>query len=317
MQTTTTITQTSIGGTASAGLSVPEEDGVCDILCQLLLEGIDIHRCQAAQALGMIGGGMAVDALIKALLDEDEDVRTDAAAALVRIGDPRADAQLLENLIGDPCPEVKLAAMTALSASKNDEVKPWLLRILAGRDEEINWDEEEFYTTGWDDWLDMQIKAIDALADLGVSEAVAGIVAAISDDDALDICETGMKALARIGSSGVAALAGFMDDRDKRRRRRAAYVLCRCDGPEAEKAVLRAIADPSAEVRLAVTRGLAGVNPADLKLGALLLDDSPEVRAEAIRLCGAEHEKRLDLLLDDKAPRSDEKSWIFWRDTRN
>lgn len=280
--------------------SARKDGDVCSALCDVLLGGIDIHRVLAAQALGHIGGNEAVDALIKALLDEDEDVRTDAATALVRLGDSRADKQLLENLIGDPCPEVKLAAMTALAATRNSEVVPWLLRILASRDEDIVWDEDEFYATGWDDWLDMQLKAIEGLANLGVEEAVPGIVTAINDDEAQDITDVAMKALARIGPSGIAALAAYLENDDARLRRHAALVISRCDGPVAQSAVLRAIGDPSSEVRLAVARGLAEKNPADERLAVLLLDDQPQVRAAAVPLCGAHHESRLDLLLDDK-----------------
>ncbi len=280
--------------------SARKDGDVCTALCDVLLGGIDIHRVLAAQALGHIGGDEAVDALIKGLLDEDEDVRTDAATALVRLGDPKADKQLLENLIGDPCPEVKLAAMTALAATRNSEVVPWLLRILAGRDEDIVWDEDEFYATGWDDWLDMQLKAIEGLANLGVEEAVAGIVTAINDDEAQDITDTAMKALARIGPSGIEALAAFLENGDARMRRHAALVISRCHGPIAQNAVVKAISDPSIEVRLAVAKGLAEKNPADERLEVLLLDDQPEVRATAVQLCGAHHENRLDLLLDDK-----------------
>ncbi|NQU58597.1 MAG: HEAT repeat domain-containing protein, partial [Rhodospirillales bacterium] len=280
--------------------SARKDGDVCGALCDVLLGGIDIHRVLAAQALGHIGGEEAVDALIKALLDEDEDVRTDAATALVRLVDAKADKQLLENLIGDPCPEVKLAAMTALAATRNSEVVPWLLRILASRDEDIVWDDDEFYATGWDDWLDMQLKAIEGLANLGVEEAVPGIVTAINDDEAQDITDTAMKALARIGPAGMTALAAYMEIDNARLRRHAASVIARCDGAEAVNAVRLAICDPSVDVRLAVTRGLAGRNPEDERLEALLLDDDPQVRLEAVRCCGEHHANRLDLLLDDK-----------------
>jgi len=280
--------------------SARKDSDVCSALCDVLLGGIDIHRVLAAQALGHIGGEEAVEALIKALLDEDADVRTDAATALVRLVDAKADKQLLENLIGDPCPEVKLAAMTALAATRSREVVPWLLRILASRDEDIVWDDDEFYETGWDDWLDMQLKAIEGLANLGIEEAVPGIVTAISDAEAQDITDTAMKALARIGPSGITALAAYLENGDARLRRHAALVITRCDGVEAVKAVRLAICDPSVEVRLAVARGLAGRNPEDERLEALLLDDDPLVRGEAVRLCGEHHASRLDLLLDDK-----------------
>lgn len=274
---------------------------VCGVLCDILTNGVDVHRTLAAQALGKIGGTQAVDTLIKGLLDEDEDVRTDCATGLARLTDPRADEQLLENLIGDPCPEVKLAAMGALTGTRNKNISAWLLRIMAGRDEEIAWDEDEFYATGWDDWIDMQQKAIESLGDLGVEEAVPGIVAAIKDDDSLDITEIAMKALSRIGAAGISALAEFLDEHeDVRRRRRAAGVLSSCEGPIANDAVGRALQDQSIDVRMAAARGVAAINPADQRLAILLVDQDPGVRAQGVELCGAYHPQRLDLLLDDK-----------------
>jgi HEAT repeat protein len=45
------------------------------VLSEILLEGVDVHRCAAARALGQIGDPQSADALQKALLDEDPDVR--------------------------------------------------------------------------------------------------------------------------------------------------------------------------------------------------------------------------------------------------
>ena len=91
--------------------------------------------------------------------------------------------RLLDNLLGDPCTGVKLNAIDALSRMRCREVVPWLRRLIKGRDEAINWDEAEFYEDGWDGWLDIQVKAIEALAALGVEQAVPDIVAAIDDPD--------------------------------------------------------------------------------------------------------------------------------------
>jgi len=48
------------------------------------------RRWKAAESLGRMGDGRAVDALIVALTDEDWRVRQKAAWALGKIGDPRA-----------------------------------------------------------------------------------------------------------------------------------------------------------------------------------------------------------------------------------
>jgi len=76
------------------------DEAICKVLSEILDNGVDVHRCLAAQALGSIGGEAVVEPLIAALLDEDEDVRTDAAAALSKLADPRSGKQLMENLLG-------------------------------------------------------------------------------------------------------------------------------------------------------------------------------------------------------------------------
>ncbi len=96
------INQANNDANSSAGSkNGPALELVCQTLGGILSDGIDIHRCQSAKALGRIGAPVAVQPLIKALLDEDEDVRTDAAEALCELAHPQAGEQLLENLLGD------------------------------------------------------------------------------------------------------------------------------------------------------------------------------------------------------------------------
>lgn len=277
-------------------------DEVCEALCQVLRYGVDLHRGQAAQALGRIGHRGAVETLIGALLDEDPDVRTDAADALARLADGSAGEQLLENLIGDPCADVKLAAIEGFARMRWRDAVPWLRRLVKGRDEEIAWDEGEYFEAEWDSWADIQVKAIEALAELGVVDAVPEIVDAIEDDDGQDLTELAFRALARLKEPGIAALIAFQRDANERRRRRAAAILGGLAGSTAvDDAVKLALGDPSVDVRLAAARSMAANRPSDPRLEILFGDGEPEVRAEAVRLCGREHPERMDTLLDDDA----------------
>jgi HEAT repeat protein len=273
-------------------------------LCQVLATGVDVHRCLAAQALGKIGHPGSVETLIAALLDEDEDVRTDAAAALVGFASPAAGKQLMENLLGDPCSGVKVKAIDALVRLRNQEVVPWLRRLLKGRDEEVAWDEEAFYHDEWDDWADIQVKAIEALAQLGIEDAVADIVEAINDEFGQDLTEVGFKALGHLGEPGAAALTRYLEDGDERQRRRVAVVLAAMETEVTQAAIKRALCDRSMAVRLAAARGLAARSPSDHRLSALFQDEEPELRAEAVRLCGRHHPQTVQALLNDEAPQA-------------
>lgn len=269
---------------------------------RVLGSGVDVQRCLAAQALGHMADAGAVPALVAALRDEDEDVRSDAAAALAGIGDERAGAPLLENLIGDPCTDVKRAAVDGLGRMGVPAAVPWLRRLARGRDAEIFADDGEFFETGWDGYVDVQTAAIDGLATMGAGEAVPDIVGAIDDEFAQDLTATGFAALARLGGAGTEALAGYLDHADGRRRRRAVAVLAGLDSAVARDAVARALADPSADVRLAALRGLAAHRPGDAGVAAMFADPDAGVRAEAVRLCGAGHAEAVFAALDDPAP---------------
>ena len=278
----------SINSPAGHG-SIQEEDiqriylsDVVDVLAALLRDGVDVHRCGAARALGEIKSDQATEVLLEALLDEDEDVRTDAAEALAVIGDQRASKQLLKNLIGDPCSDVKMAALNALTKMKVAEVIPWLKRLLSWHDAEIIWDEDEFYEGGWDSWVDLQIAAIKALAEFGVEDAVPEIVTAINDEDAQDLSEFAFSAFARMGAAGAGALVDYLGDKDSRHRRRAAVVLAGIDHDAARKAVLHGLKDPSKDVRLAIAGALNTNSFNDQICEILLADQEPELRAIAI-----------------------------------
>lgn len=274
-------------------------DDVCARLCEILRDGEDVCRSLAAQALGRIGRSEAADALIESLLDEDEDVRADATKALSGMADSRACGKLLDNLIGDPCGDAKMGAIEALGRARYSPAVPWLRRLATKRDDEIAWDEQDYYDSGWDDWADVQHRAIRVLGEMGVTEAVADIVTAMEDEFGQELTDVGFEALVRLGESGIGALAAFQDNDSERIRRKAAAILADADGPEADRAVAKALRDQSAEVRLAVLRPLAAKNPSDPRLALLLRDGDETVCAEAIRLCGKEHPGILDTQLDD------------------
>ena len=294
---------TAVPATSDASMpndtGVAPQDRVCARLSKILADGADVHRTVSAQALGVIGRPDCVPALLEALLDEDPDVRVDAATALGRIGDPAAAPRLMDNLLGDPCSEVKLAAIDALVAMQYGPVVPWLVRLLKGRDEEIAWDEDEIYRDGWDDWIDIQVRAVNGLARFGAAQAVPDIVEAMDDEFGQDLSEAGFRALARMGEPGVAALIEYLEDKDIRLCRRAVAALATSDALYAQEAVGRALKAKSTELRAATLRAVAARNPKDPRLTELFVDRQPEIRAETIRLCGRLYPARVAILLRD------------------
>lgn len=271
----------------------------CESLGEILKTGIDVHRCAAAQALATVGSNTAVSILIPALLDEDPDVRVDAAEALASIGDPSVAEHLMKSLIGDPEPDVKKAALSALIAFGYAPVVPMLRKMAVSRDCDVDWDEDEFYSEGWDSWLDMQILAIKGLAMFGTNDAVPDVLGAMGDEMGQDVSEFGVAALARMGEDGALALDQLFPLSDPRLQRRIAEVVVRSDNPHVQPQIDTLLTDPSAKIREITLRGLT---PADPRFEPLFADPSPKVRAAVVRRAGQSFPSLVKTLITDEDP---------------
>ncbi len=87
-------------------------------------------RAWAANILGEVRAARAFPALVRALDDLDDEVRAKAAAALGRIGDPRAVTYLLDHLLTDPAPFVRARIASAMGQFQEPEVVDTLVRAL-------------------------------------------------------------------------------------------------------------------------------------------------------------------------------------------
>lgn len=256
----------------------------------------DVIRLRAIQALSAIGAANS-PALIEALLDDDEDVRQDAAQALGALGVQDAAPQLLENLIHDPCGEVKLACVTALAELKSEDAAPYLRTLVTGRGEDITWDEDELHQDEWDDWLDTQIASIKALGRMGDVAAIEPIVMALMDEDGQELGDVACEALGRIGEASVPTLGVFTQSQNRRLRHRALRTLASIGGAEVEAILRKATTDKDGAVRLIAYEALM---PKDAALVEQALTDAVEdIRIAALEEAGFSEPELLDRMMRD------------------
>ncbi|MEE8453273.1 MAG: HEAT repeat domain-containing protein, partial [Limibaculum sp.] len=297
---------------ADGAPSLPRLDAAAVIARHLQSED-EVTRCLAAKAMGIIGGNIggntggdvAADALVAALMDTDPDVRADAMEALVTCARPRDAAQLRRSLIGDPVQEVKVAALRALAGLGDRDSIALIRRLALDRAEDtVSWED----TAGmWDDWLEVQIAAVEALGELDAAGAVEDLLAARSDEFGQELDHVVFSALSRIGDGGIAALTGLLGDDDDRVRARALTALSQtrpeilaplierfvadanpevrslavaCAAPESAHAERLALHDPDAAVRLRALSAFGGQRP-DIATAALA-DPDEAVRAAAL-----------------------------------
>lgn len=245
----------------------------------LLENGTEADRCVASRALGVLHDKNAIDKLSQHLQDEDIDVCIDAASALGQIADQRSVEPLLESMQQDPDGEVRTAVIEALGKIDDKRVIPALLSALRKRPENLEWD------GNWDPWWDMQLKAVTALGQLRVKEAVPILMEMLADDEYQDLDNELLKALAQIGGTGITALMQHFSHGNSRVRRRVMTALRFSPQKKLGNELTKGIKDKKSEVRVAAIQTLSKLNAKHFLGGLLLLikkDPDAEVRASAI-----------------------------------
>lgn len=272
----------------------------------------EVIRCAAVRALGCYGTAdpRSREVLLSLLRDPDPDVRSDAIEALAPLVRRQDAAVILQSLQGDPVREVKLAAIQILVGLEDSTCIPQLRALAKSKCEDaIAWEDE---IADWDDWLDVQIAAIDGLGSLGVTDSIEDLLAALNDEMGQTLDIPVFRALAQLGKPGLVWLLASVEAGQGLSRKRAADALAEVD-PEllrahldqllqAEEVALRllgldflsvdmpqaeamAFADPSEQLRCVALRRFAQARPEWVI--AALTDPSETVQSTALGLFGA------------------------------
>ncbi len=244
----------------------------------------DPELCLVAQLLGYISAPASTPLLAKLLRQADPDIRIDAARSVAKTGDASVRDLLSENLHIDPVGEAKVEYVKTLQVLGVSGVLPSLVKLIAGRSEdaEIAWEED---VLDWDDWLDVQVAAIEAASGLAAEDqfddVVQAILAALNDPEGQDLWPVATFALARLGSPGCVALGRLCDGAPPLNRRRIAAALSKSTDPSVAGMLAHLCRDESAAVRIAAIR--AAASHGHFELCEAGLDDLlPEVRVQTL-----------------------------------
>lgn len=219
-------------------------------------------RAWAANVLGEVRSQRAFGALVRALGDPDDEVRAKAATALGRLGDRRAVGYLLEHLLTDPAPFVRLRIASSLAQFGGPEVIDRLVGALGD--------------PAW--WV--RLRSVEALEQIG-SAAEAPLLVALDDADP-EIRARAAVALERLGvpDNAVRML------QEGERVAEGSELLARIARAGARELLAELLLHRSPEVRKAVVSAIQRAGRRDLGIELIRIaagDQEPELRALALQ----------------------------------
>ncbi|HEY9072260.1 MAG TPA: HEAT repeat domain-containing protein [Candidatus Ozemobacteraceae bacterium] len=230
---------------------------------------------QAAQILADLRHQPAVEPLIRALSSRAIPAVVASLKGLMTFATPAAYGALTEFLL--TCPdEVKLAAAEKVLAPVADILSPELLKRY--------------------DALDVPRKAwiLKFLAEAGAVQAMPRFIAAL-EQDPLGVGLYGVKGLGRVGTGeAVAVLDKHLAHPEWFLRKRIVEALGQAKSPNAVPALVRALTDPSVQVRSGAIEALSKVGHLDIPLLIDRLEKgNRDLKVNLIRVMGQVRDRRL------------------------
>lgn len=254
------------------------------LFLEQLARGNEVIRTGAVRAAARqsISDSRVRLALLDSLLDEDPDVRTDAMDALVVCALPE-DAEILRrSLQGDPVREVKHAAIRALARIGDTGSIPLLSKLAVSRaEDDVAWEDD---TGAWDEWLEVQVFAIEALGDLKAVTAIQDILAARDDEEGQMLDGPVFAALAAMGDDGAVWLLSVAQTETGLSRKRSLETLAGMKSDLLTDYLDDMLKDPAADIRRLAVSLLREDDPRIPEL--TLKDPDEELRLVALRRFG-------------------------------
>jgi len=217
--------------------------------------------------------------LARALRSRNADTRYEAAVALGKRGEAEAVAPLQEAL-SDPEPGVRWVAMEALGAIGHPALHT-LISLLSSQDVDTRWG------------------AAIALGDIGDTEAVGPLAAALEDEDRYVRTRAAL-ALAAIGDPAMDALRTVVDAGSVEARWAAALALGKIGSEAGVSMLAPLLSDPDTGVRWKAVEALGAIGGEGVvpHLVTALGDADEEVRSQAAAALAAQGAPAVGALID-------------------
>ncbi len=216
------------------------------------------QRSEAVLALGRLADTDAIQALVDVLCHDDAlNIREDAVWSLARMGS--AAVQPLLDALKEANAHARHNIAHALGKIGDVRAAQPLISLLHDPDEAV------------------RLKTVYVLGQLGAREAVEPLTACLNDVSE-SVRWTTIEVLAGYGEGAVDALHAMLHHHEAQAREGAASTLGRIECPQSITALLDALNDEDAEVRLAVVQALGELGAHDIAPTLESLRDDPDPR---------------------------------------
>lgn len=253
-------------------------------------------RLQAARCASHLPGALGVARMRELADDADAEVRLEALDALGRHG-ARAGLQTLRRAFADDVDlRCRRAALQGLIRLEDRSIVPALRRLVRNPDAFIY--EQSPQTQALRQALCCE--AVDALGRLGDESVIEDLLGLLDRHVSSLLDDAVIRALAKLGEPGTAALDRLAHTSTPERARRAVEVLAEAaDGAQVEALALF-LGHKDGTVRVAAAQALVRLAPCHSALLRRASDPDASVRALVARHSGPTMPTVLKLLLDDK-----------------
>ncbi|NER25334.1 MAG: NACHT domain-containing protein [Symploca sp. SIO1C2] len=234
-----------------------------------LVTGLEIPQLLKIRLLGITKSESAVPLLIKALQDQEDYVRRNAAYALGKIRTEATILALIQSL-QDQDYDVRRNAAQALGRVGTEAAIPALIQSL----------QDEHY--------DVRRNAAQALGRVGTEAAIPALIQSLQDENGF-VRRNAAQALGRVGTeAAIPALIQSLQDEDDFVRRNAAQALGRVGTEEAIPALIQSLQDEHYYVRSYAAQALEriGTEAAIITLIQFLQDEPYHIRGNAAEALG-------------------------------
>lgn len=256
-------------------------DAVISTLTKLTQSGDEADKFYAIRSLASLQATESTSELMNCLGDQDDDVCIEAATALGELRCQEAVPVLKDVIASHDLGDVKVAATASLAKIASTEAIDYLKHLILNRPDDIEYD-------GWDDYWDIQKRAVIAMAELGVSDATESLAQLLQSEDGQDIEVELIEVLSKTDEVGINFLLSLLDQQvPPRQMRRIIKALVNANvrqQPEVIDKITPLLLDQDNYVRLAtcVTLGQLNAVSAISSLMGRFVDPDADVVAAAI-----------------------------------